>query len=268
MTPLRLLSSRSAFSPPAAPRSVFAFSPGVRVPEPCPAQLLITGLYGKMFQGIGYPSSVALDEGYSYQEFMACIAKIEKFAMGMEASQQKIAHGKIDDFVKRAYKAAGEMARRVIYGACPADRKLRAWVSAEEPVIIEARADGTNPRTASKDAFALREFEAFAELTGFNPNLQSKWATDFPERESLKMASFLLFRAQRAVPRSKQHTVAKPMSIYQNYLALRRVFKAKDVELAPPHTVRQTLKGLLRRFVRRFGIERLRPAPPSPDFHH
>ena len=33
------------------------------------------------------------------------------------------------------------------------------------------------------------------------------------------------------MPRSKQHAVAKPMSIYQNYLALRRVFKARETWL-------------------------------------
>ena len=34
------------------------------------------------------------------------------------------------------------------------------------------------------------------------------------------------------------------MSIYQNYLALRRVFKSRDVELTPPGTVRETLRGM------------------------
>ena len=79
--------------------------------------------------------------------------------------------------------------------------------------VAEARADGINPRTASKDQFALREWEAFAELSNFDPNLQSEWTKRFPERESLKLASYLLFRAQRAVPRSKKDAVAKPMSI-------------------------------------------------------
>ena len=132
--------------------------------------------------------------------------------------------------------------------------------------VAEARADGINPRTASKDAFALREFEAFAALRGFDPNLRSEWARKFPERESLKMASWLLWRAQRAVPRAKKDRgkAAKPMSIYQNYLALRRVFKSRDVELTPPNTVRETLRGLIRRFIRRFGIESLRPNRVEP----
>ena len=134
--------------------------------------------------------------------------------------------------------------------------------------VAEARADGVNPRTSSKDQFALREWEHFAELTGFDANTRSEWTRTFPEREGLKLASFLLFRAQRAVPRSKKDAVAKPMSIYHNYLALRRVFKSRDVELPPPGTVRETLRGLLKRFVRRFGIENLRPKrvePVTPD---
>ena len=133
--------------------------------------------------------------------------------------------------------------------------------------VAEARADGINPRTASKDAFALREFTAFSQVMNFDPNLQTSWTKQFPERESLKLASFLMWRAQRAVPRSRKG-VAKPMSIYQNYLALRRVFRARDVELTNPGTVRDTLRGLIRRYIRRFGIDALRPKrvePVTPD---
>ena len=130
--------------------------------------------------------------------------------------------------------------------------------------VQDARADGVNPRTASKDAFALREFELFASLRGFDPNLQSQWVKDFPEREGLKMASFLLFRAHRAQPRSKSDIVAKPLSIYANYLALRRVFKSRSVDLVPSGVVRETLRGLLKRFIRRIGIDALRPKQVEP----
>ena len=47
-------------------------------------------------------------------------------------------------------------------------------------------------------------------------------------------------------------------------LALRRVFKARDVELPPPGTVREALRGLIRRFIRRFGIDKLRPTRVEP----
>ena len=129
--------------------------------------------------------------------------------------------------------------------------------------VAEARADGINPRTASKDEFALREWRAFCEVAGLEADLQSEWAQRFPERESLKLASWLLWRAQRAVPRARKG-VAKPMSIYQNYLALRRVFRSRSVELTPPGVVRETLKGLIRRFVRHYGIEKLRAKRVEP----
>ena len=133
--------------------------------------------------------------------------------------------------------------------------------------VAEARFDGVNPRTASKNEFAWREFECFAELRGFDPNLQTRWTRRFPQRESLKLAGFLLFRSQRAKGRARGQPFAKPMSIYQNYLALRRVFKEREVELPPSTTVRETLKGLVKRYIRGHGaagIEMLRPRRVEP----
>jgi hypothetical protein len=43
----------------------------------------------------------------------------------------------LDDFVGRGFTAAQEAGRRTIYGPCPADRQLFAWLDAEEPVLIE-----------------------------------------------------------------------------------------------------------------------------------
>ena len=100
--------------------------------------------------------------------------------------------------------------------------------------LVETRADGINPRTASKDAFALREFEAFAALRDFDPNLQTEWCKRFPERESPKLASWLLWRAQKAQPRSKHGPrVAKPMSYARLirrfiYAALESISSAMD----------------------------------------
>ena len=130
--------------------------------------------------------------------------------------------------------------------------------------VAEAKADGVNPRTAAKDNFAEREFNLYAQLRGFDPDLQSSWLHRFPQRENLKHAGFLLFRAQRAKPRSKGDVVAKPMSIFQNYLALRRVFRQRGVDMPSTTSVRDTLKGLIQRAKRRFGIEWLRKKQVEP----
>ncbi|MDC0525697.1 SET domain-containing protein-lysine N-methyltransferase [bacterium] len=159
---------------------------------------------------------------------------------------------------------AKQLARRLANDTTPG--RITAPIARLEEMalaVTEARVDGINPRTASKDAFALREFEAFAEISGFGPNLRTEWTKRFPERESIKLASWLMWRAQRAIPRSRKGA-AKPMSIYNNYLALRRVFRQRDVELPIPGVVRETLKGLIRRYIRCYGIEALRPKRVEP----
>ena len=130
--------------------------------------------------------------------------------------------------------------------------------------VAEAKADGVNPRTSSKDQLAWREWQQYAQLKQFDPNLRSEWTKQFPERESLKLSGYLLFRAQRMKGRARGQPVAKPMSVYQSYLALRRVFAQRRVELPPSREVRQTLRGLVKRFVRRYGIETLRPKRVEP----
>ena len=40
--------------------------------------------------------------------------------------------------------------------------------------VAEAQADGINPRTGSQDALALGEFEAYAQVAGFDPDLQTE----------------------------------------------------------------------------------------------
>lgn len=122
-------------------------------------------------------------------------------------------------------------------------------------VVAQAKADGANPRTLSKDESAWKQFEEYANKRGFDPNLQSSWAERFPERESLKLAGFLLYAAQQIKRRSKADPSAKPLCVYQRYLALPRIFKRREVVLPMTTTVRDTLKGVLQRLVRDHGIE-------------
>ncbi|KAL3904008.1 MAG: hypothetical protein SGPRY_011447 [Prymnesium sp.] len=71
------------------------------------------------------------------------------------------------------------------------------------------------------------------------------WTATFPERESLKLAGFLLYVAQNMRPRSRNAPAAKPTIVYQRYLALRRVFKRREVDMPPTTAVRDTFKGLV-----------------------
>lgn len=88
------------------------------------------------------------------------------------------------------------------------------------------------------------------------------WSRRFPERETVILAGFILYTAQQMPPRSKKHKLAKPMSVYQRHLALRRHFD--DVELPPFKAVQDAVKGMIRRFIRKFGIEQLRPHKAEP----
>ncbi|KAL3910367.1 MAG: hypothetical protein SGPRY_009082 [Prymnesium sp.] len=108
--------------------------------------------------------------------------------------------------------------------------------------IAQAQADGRNPRTLAKDNLAWRHFQEYAERLGFDPHLCTAWTKKFPERETVKLAEVL--GAQ----------------------ALRRHFD--DVELPPATAVKSAVKGLIRRFIRKFGIEQLRPHKAEPVTTH
>ena len=45
----------------------------------------------------------------------------------------------IDDLMNRGLLAAAANVKRVVCGPSPADRKLHAWIRADEPVVIELR---------------------------------------------------------------------------------------------------------------------------------
>lgn len=160
-------------------------------------------------------------------------------------------------------KEVEKLVRRLINDKSP------GRIDAPEPVIREmvrevhsARQDGVNPRTQKKEQLAWNEFREYAQLKGFDPHLRTAWTRAFPERESLKLAGFLIYVAQRMRPRSKRDAAPKPQSVYQRYLALRRVFTGQ--ELPPEADVKHAFRGLLRRFLRTHGIEALRPKRVEP----
>ena len=94
-------------------------------------------LNGNMYEGIGYPRDVPKAEGLSYRAFIAGLKRIQKFSVGLSSDEQKGAHAMLDDYAKRGHEAAADNAKRIILGPTPADRKLGAWLRADEPVVIE-----------------------------------------------------------------------------------------------------------------------------------
>ena len=97
----------------------------------------VTDVFDKLFQGIGYPDKVAPAEGVTYREFMAKIARLQKYALALTGDEQAGAYKMIDGLVRRAMVAAAAHAKRVIYGVSPADRALRAWLEPDEPLLEE-----------------------------------------------------------------------------------------------------------------------------------
>lgn len=97
----------------------------------------IQEIYGRKYESLGYPREVPKEEGLSYRAFLGGIKRIQKFAMALAPDEQKGAHTMIDDLMQRAKQAAAMNAKRLIYGASPADRRLRAWLPADETVVIE-----------------------------------------------------------------------------------------------------------------------------------
>lgn len=128
--------------------------------------------------------------------------------------------------------------------------------------VETARSDGRNPRTARKDEKAWLDFQEFAQLRGFDPMLRAKWMSSHPEHENLKLAGYLLFVSQK-MPRSRDSPAVKPMSVYHRYLSLRRHF-APRLELPRPKAIQMVVHGLVRRFLKHYGIQELRPRRVEP----
>ena len=99
----------------------------------------IQDYYGRMYESIGYPKEIPKEDGESYRTWMGGIKKIQKSCMALPDAQQSEGYSVIDNLIVRGNVAAAANARRVLLGGSPADRKLWAWLRAEEPVVIELR---------------------------------------------------------------------------------------------------------------------------------
>ena len=100
---------------------------------------LIQTAGGKLFDSIGYPSSVTAAEGWTFRGFIEHAARFQQYAIALPAEEQKTALATLDALMPRGFDAAARSARRTVFGASPADNKLRAWISADEAVVIELK---------------------------------------------------------------------------------------------------------------------------------
>ena len=97
----------------------------------------VTELNARKYESLGFPTDVTAEEGVTYRGFMAGIKKLQKFSMALTPEQQKGTHAMIDDLVRRANVAAAAYFKRVVFGPSPSDKKLRAWLAADEEVVLE-----------------------------------------------------------------------------------------------------------------------------------
>lgn len=96
---------------------------------------LVSELYGRLFQSIGYPEKVDSAEGLTFEDFMRKIKKLYTKSMGLDEQEAANLFKLIDQYVGQAFTAAAANARKIIYGASPADRELRAWLPASTPML-------------------------------------------------------------------------------------------------------------------------------------
>ena len=99
----------------------------------------VTNSHGKLFSAVGYPDKVAEEEGWSYSQFMTQIKRLQRHGTSLATEEQARCWSTIDSFIERGYTAAAKQFDHVVYGGCPSGKTLRAWVTSEEPLVIEMR---------------------------------------------------------------------------------------------------------------------------------
>lgn len=98
---------------------------------------LVKDTYGKLFKAIGYPATVSAKAGLSFTGFMTKIRRLHEVTLGMAPKEATKMFEIIDSYVDEGYRTAAAQAKNVIYGADPADRRLGAWISKDEPLLTK-----------------------------------------------------------------------------------------------------------------------------------
>ena len=166
---------------------------------------------------------------------------------------------------------AAELATKLASDASPL--ALRPPDPARLEALCEAHIDAAQTihaaGTLDVDSTAWRRWEAYCQDMG-TPAMRSIGGTSAfsdpsaLERETILQSGFLFHLATVVEPRSKSAPAAKPQSLFNNLLAVRRVHQRLNVEFRVCKGAGTTLKAQIRRFVRENGPEALIPARKEP----
>ena len=99
--------------------------------------IYVQDVYGRLFQCVGYPTSVTEDEGWTFREFLGRLRRIQKFAIALTPDEQRGAHELIDEYKSRGFTAASQEAKRLIYGPSPADQQLGPFIRRSDSVYSD-----------------------------------------------------------------------------------------------------------------------------------
>ena len=97
-------------------------------------------LMGRIFESIGYPTTVDEEEGVTFTDFMEMIEQMHTASVAMEETEAAAMFLLIDHFMKQGWIAAATLAFKVLYGASPADRSLTVWIQDDHSILAEMRA--------------------------------------------------------------------------------------------------------------------------------
>ncbi len=127
--------------------------------------------------------------------------------------------------------------------------------------------------TLDVDGTAWRRWEAYCRDMGTPPVRACDGTSAFSDpaaidRETILQSGFLIHLATVVEPRSKAAPAAKPQSLFNNLLAVRRVHVRLNIDFRVCKGVGLMLKAQIRRFVQENGPEALMPARKEPMDAH
>ena len=185
------------------------------------------------------------------------------FSTARSHGQQRLACATMARATELASKLASDTSPLALRPPDPArlETLCDAFIAATQTV----HANGT----LDVDGTAWRRWEAYCQDMGTPPVRSADGTSAFADpaatdRETILQSGFLIHLATVVEPRAKASPAAKPQSLFNNLLAVRRVHQRLNIDFRICKGAGLTLKAQIRRFVRENGSEALMPARKEP----